>query len=528
VAAGFLGDLLTLSAKEARRRVLPLAVVFSVTAVIALAVVIATPKTWEASALIIAEGHSILKPMLEGRAVPTSIADQTALVNQVMQSKRILREVLSYTGVRTDHLDPRVEEQLLTKMRSRIRIESAKTDMIRITYRDHEPRRTYQVANKIAEIYVREGTEEKERESREAFEFISKQVKEYGEKLNDAHEKLLAYYRGQDGLAPKPVPAAATTATPTPAASPPRSRIPAEELAALRAEEATLNAQLGRRPGGAAAAAESRAAEDQYRARVLQLQGELDRLLGTYTDEHPDVKRVRRDLAAAKEELHRAEAGRLDRESAHAAASAMDDQVTVATRARLEDVRRQIALATGTPVRRRGTTVRPALTQAAIEAATVPEMRNVGQDTQLSELLRRYEATRDVYQDLLKRRENARVSMELDIEHQGLALRIHEAAEQPVTASGLRLFQMTIIGLIVALLIPIAYVIGLVRLDGRIRSGEQIEKLSRLPFLVSIPYAPPVTQLARDRGHRALAMALVAGVFAVYVIVYVVRLTSST
>ena len=47
------------------------------------------------------------------------------------------------------------------------------------------------MTNKLAEIYIRESDEAQTRESREAFEFIDKQVKEYGEKLATYHQQVL-------------------------------------------------------------------------------------------------------------------------------------------------------------------------------------------------------------------------------------------------------------------------------------------------------------------------------------------------
>ena len=515
VQARFLTDLVALSIKETKRRVLALATMFSIVAIIALAVVIQMPQTWEASAILIAEGNNIIKPLMEGRAVPTTITDQTALVTQVMQSRRILREVLAFGGWLNDKPTAREEERMLERLKARIKIDGAKGELIRIAYRDTDPERTYIIANKLAEIYVREGTEGKERESREAFDFISKQVTEYGEKLNDAHSKLLAQYRGEKPIAADP---AHLDAPRDPAPAHARSSISKEELAAMRAEEATLASQLGRKRANGAD--ESRLNDDQVRARVTQLQVDLDRLLATYTDEHPDVKRAKRDLAAAKEDLHRLEKVRADREGANAVASALDDEVSNAARARLEQLRRQIAAATGIPMRPHSSgTARPIVTS---DAQTVVEMRGVGQDTQLSELLRRYEATRDVYQDLLKRRENARVSMDLDLERRGLTLRVQEAAELPVTASGLRLMHQVMIALVLALLVPLAYLFVIIRLDPRVRTVAQLDR--HVPVLAMIPYGAPPSQDFRDRNHFVFAIAMVVSVAAVYAIVFMARL----
>lgn len=521
------GDLLQLCAKEAKRRLLTLATLFSLGALTALAVVLITPKSWEATAVIIAEGNNIIKPLMEGRAVPTTIADQTANVTQVVMSRRIIRELAQYAGLfRNTKLSPQEEERVLHQFRSRIRIEPQR-ELIRVSYRDTDPRRTYLVANKVAEIYVREGVQSKARESREAFEFINKQVTDYAQKLGIVHEQLLAYYRGDavKDLPKKPAGGTEAGAPDQAAPADTRAKVSAEQLAALRLEQATLEAQVERRPA-AAARDDSRQVEEQARTRLTQAQNELDRLLATYTDQHPDVKRAQRNLATAKDDMKRAEQGKTDRDTARAAASALDDEVSRAARGRLDEVRRQITAATGVPFRRRLPTPRAGATAALSPDMVVPEMRGVGQDTKLSELSRRYEATRDVYQDLLKRRENARVSMELDVEHQGFTLRIQEAAELPMTASGLRMLHQTLIGFVLALLLPVGFLLAVVRFDPRVRSVGQIEKLANVPLLVAIPYAAPGGE-PRERTRRRLAAAMVVGVVVVYILVFIIRAKAS-
>jgi polysaccharide chain length determinant protein (PEP-CTERM system associated) len=518
-------DLVALFIKEGKRRILSMTAMFSVLAVIALGIDLLVPKKWEASALIVAESSNVIRPLMEGRAVTTGINDQTALVTQVIQSRRIMRELLADGGwLGAGKVSPAEEQSLLTRLRGRIHIEASKDQTIRISYADSDARRTQLITNRVAEIYVRESTNLKEQESREAFDFINERVKEYQTRLTEDHGKLLAYYRGQKVGGGAPAPAVATGAGEAPVESArAHAKISPEELAGLRLEEGTLTAQLGRRPAppSPSGPGESLQAEEHYRARVLQLQNELDRMLVTYTDEHPDVKRARMDLVIAKEELGRAEQARVDRESARAAASALDDELARAARRRLDEVETRIAAATG--VRHRPAVVRSGLRLAAEAPPPEPEMRGVGQDTTLSELSQRYEATHDIYEDLLKRRENARVSMDLDAERRGLTMRIEEAAELPVVASGLRLFQLSLIGLLVALLVPAGYLFGIVKLDPRLRSGEQIERLARVPLLVSIPYAPAAAG-GSPRRRGLLAAAMVAGVFVIYATVLIVRL----
>jgi polysaccharide chain length determinant protein (PEP-CTERM system associated) len=513
-------ELVNLFVKEGRRRIVTLTAGFSVLALVALGIGLLVPKKWEASALIVAESSNVIRPLMEGRAVATGITDQTALVTQVIQSKRIMRELLGDGGWLAGKVSPAEELSLLTRLRGRLHIEASKDQTIRVSYADSDARRTQLITNKVAEIYVRESTSLKEQESREAFDFINERVKEYRTRLTEDHGKLLAYYRGQRvGAPPSSVSGGGADAPAEPGHV--RAKISPEELAELRLEEGTLTVQLGRKVPAAVGPGESLQAEEHYRARVLSLQNDLDRMLVTYTDEHPDVKRARMDLTIAKEELHHTEQARVDHESARAVASALDDELAHAARRRLDEVQTKIAAATG--VRRRPAIVRSALRLGADAPSPEPAMKGVGQDTTLSELSQRYEATHDIYEDLLKRRENARVSMDLDAERHGLTMRIEEAAELPVVASGLRLSELTLIGLLVALLIPTGYLFGIVKLDPRVRSAEQVERLCRVPLLVSIPYAPAAGGGGRQR-RGLLAAAMVVGVFVVYAAVFIIRL----
>jgi polysaccharide chain length determinant protein (PEP-CTERM system associated) len=525
-----LGDLIELFLKEARRRAVPLSVVFSSLALVGLFVGLSLPKKWEASAVLIAEERNILKPLMEGRAVPTNVADQKAIVTQLVMSRRILRELLAFGGWLRPNMTPQEEERLLNQLKGRMKIGNPRDELVRITLQDSDRERSYRMANKVAEIYIREATTAKERESREAFDFISKRVKEYGDKLTESHRALLAYYNGQDrGPELRAATATATDvanheeepARPTGAS---RAAIPPERLAALRAEEATLMQQVGRR-SNVAPSVESRQIEDQQRGRVLQLEGEVNRLISRYTDEYPEVKRAKRDLELARQDLKTAEQARTDREKAGAAASALDDDVTRAARARLDEVQRQIAAATG--IRRRPNPRQAVMSGAALAAvpatATEREMMGVGTDTKLSELLRRYEANRDVYQDLLKRRENARVSMDLDVERRGLTLRVHEAAELPATPISMRLLNMAGIALAIAMLVPLGLLVALVRLDSRVRSRWQIERLARIPVLAAIPDAPSSRDKVRNRTQWSLVLMMVGGVFVIYAVVFLVK-----
>ena len=90
----------------------------------------------------------------------------------------------------------------------------------------------------------------------------------------------------------------------------------------------------------------------------------------------------------------------------------------------------------------------------------------------------------------------------------------------PVIASGLRVMHKSIIGIALAALVPLGVLFAIVSLDGRVRSAEQIERLARVPILVSIPYAPSGEEHGRTRMRMVLSVILIASVFAAYVVAF--------
>lgn len=533
-----MGEQLSLLVKEAKKRLLLLATVFAIVSLAGLGVGLVAPKKYVSSTLLLPASGGMMKPLMDGRVVSSTFSQQTALTSELVLGRKTMRDMLLYGGwvqpAPAPQPDPREEEVMLEKLRSRIKIETPRDEMIRIAYSDSDPHRAFLIAKKLAEIYIREATTGKERESREAFEFIDKEAMDYGVKAEEAHEKVLAYYRGHD------LPGAAGAASAEPAKKAPAVAAPpavaaagaaapgrAEEINALRGEEAELKSQLARsRARGGAGQPDNGAQVNDQRNRVNQLQNDLTRLMGTYTNEHPDVKRVRGELDKARADLATLEHAGQQQARNDAVSSALDAEVNDAARARLEAVQHKLAALTGVARPRSRT---PSSAGSAMpEGWTDPELKGVGQDATLSELLRRYEVTRDIYQDLLKRRENARVSMVLSEEQHGFSLKVQEPAELPVTPKGLSLTHYSIVGLLLGLLAPVGLLFAILKLDPRVRSPRQIEAVARVPLLVTIGYRPSSRDRARLRARLLFAFLLVAGVGAVYAATLIVKLTAAS
>jgi len=149
--------------------------------------------------------------------------------------------------------------------------------------------------------------------------------------------------------------------------------------------------------------------------------------------------------------------------------------------------------------------------------------RIAASESTLAELTRDYEVNRDIYQDLLRRRENARVSMELDRERRGLTMRIQDPAQMPVRPSGLRPLHIALGGLGAGIAVPLGLLFLLVKFDPRVRAPGQIERQGNYPVLTVVPPNRTRRDRRREFARTALAASLVMAVFIAYGLAYFIR-----
>lgn len=143
--------------------------------------------------------------------------------------------------------------------------------------------------------------------------------------------------------------------------------------------------------------------------------------------------------------------------------------------------------------------------------------------SELANLTRNFEVNRSLYQDLLERRENARLSMNLDSQRGGLNFRVQEPAALPLQSTSISLGQVASGGLVLAVAAPLLLLLAWLRFDPRVRMPSQIEHAAGLPVLGSIPARASSRHHPRRRQRVALATALMLSVPIAYALVFTLR-----
>lgn len=495
---------------EAGRRRVGLGLVFAAIALTALVAGTYWPKKYGSSTTILVQESSIIKPLMEGRAVTTDIADRAAIAREVIFSRKIMDDILLTGGWMTDKPSPIEQERLIDAIKSRTSIASSRENLIQIGYVDSDPDRTYKVDKRLADLFIQESLAAKERESRHAYEFINGQVEEYHKKLTDAEDKLKAFRNKNVDARP----GSATDSNTRIGELRTQVENARMDLMEQRSKESSLTAQLS----GESEVVVTQTREGQYRVRLGELQNELDKLLLTYTDQHPDVIRLRHEMEDVRSQLQREQQQSDLRKAVGGPASVMEGNLSnplyLELRSKLAEVRRNAGAAQS----------RMDASQSILNSELDRGRRIADSENSLAELTRDYEVNRDIYQDLLKRRENARVSMNLDADHQGLSFTIQEPAVKPLQPIGLRFMHFGLAGIAVSVALPLLLLFALARFDTRMRMPDQLERLTGLPVLTSIPFYSTLQERRRSRVNTLIFVIIVLGVVFAYAFIALTRL----
>ncbi|MCR9188548.1 MAG: Wzz/FepE/Etk N-terminal domain-containing protein [Alteromonadaceae bacterium] len=458
------------------------------------------PYKYQSEVVIFVDDRNIIQPLMEGRAVATEVSEKISAARELLASRTVLEDIARDRDIfqgEGEALDPQALEERIEGLRSNMKVAQRGDNYFSIGYSSSSPLKTFRIAQKLGQAFIEENARRKREESRSAYDFIDKQVKSYEAQIAEVESELKQFLsENVDG----------TEADANSRLSNLQSRL---ELAQLEKEELQTRASsLQRELNAISPTIRQGRTVDVYQQRIDSMKEQLDSLRLRYHDTYPDIVILREQI----QELEKQRAlAQQEQELANGSAGAESAPNPVYQEVRSELVK------TNTDVETVETRIR------SIERLIGEQKRRMERiqenKAQYSELTRDMEVNRDIYNDLLQRREKARVSMHLDIEGQGLSYKINEAAQFPTSPTGPNFSMFAMAGLFIGAVAPFGAVAGLLQIDPRIRSREQLEELLDIPVLEHLPEVRTPFEKRRDRRITVAVVIMAILVTAAYVAV---------
>lgn len=480
-------------------------VAFSAISLLVLAGGLFLPRNFESQATIYADEQNIIKPLLEGQAAVTDV-DRSQQAKEIIQTRRVMEMIARQAGLITGRESPGDVEMELAKLRSKLQIiglssgssERKGSNYIRLVYNDSDAGRTFKVMSAVVDVFIRDSSESKRRESKEAYEFIDGQVRTYKSQLMQAEEKLKRFNTdNQDGS----------------------SDASKQRISELMAEIETMKLDINDAKTRKTVLEQQISREGPYlnqhmRSDTLQLQlqeaqRQLELLRATYTDTHPDVVSLRYKIEDMRKSMasDRGASGRGE-------GDATANPVYAELRTRQADVEAEL----------QSKERRLISTQGLLEQEYSRAKRIAERQAELSELTRDYTVTKEIYENLLERKEKARISMTLDVEGQGVTYRIQESPTYPTMPKGLRFIHFVLAGPVLGMLVPLVALVAFIQLDPRVRFPQPLERHTGVPVVAVVPHVTTPFAKRMMRSDMVVLSLVVVAVIVVYLAIAVSRM----
>lgn len=426
-------------------------------------------EKYETSITLLADSQNIIKPLLSGQASVTRIQDTTRAVREVIFSPRILHPATEMTGLTKPGDSQAQIEENANALRSSLKVMGVGRNFIKITAKGTDPATVYRSVVSVSDLFIKDASDSKRSESREAYEFIDNQVKGYKAQLQDAEEALKAFKAGSVDRSAEAV----------------KNRI-----ASFREKIESIRLDIEEGHIRVATIARELSSENKYLgsqvrqssgfsdARLVQAYEQLAALRLTYTDTHPDVIAMKQQI----EDIKKSSSRRV--QEARAQAQQLQSANDVINPL-YEELRSKLAEAKVDLESKKRRLIK---TEGLLERAYESLKRAAAGQAEEAELKRDYNVTKSIYEDMLERKEKARLSMTLDIEGQGMNYKVQEPASFPVTPTGIKFTHFALLGPFVGLIIPLLLIAAYVVLDPRVRFSSILQNEKDIEVIASIPH----------------------------------------
>jgi len=504
-------DSLTLRVVEIfRRRMLLAVAVFAMVLGAAISFALYLPDLYRSSALVLVErsiSESIVKAPVSGE-----LESRLYVIKQEILSRDKLIELINRFDLYPEMRKQAGLEEVLTQARNDILVEPAgpeqvsgrtKTVSFTLSYTGDSPEKVADVTNAVAAFYVQQNDRMRSDEATRTSEFLRGQLADAKRQL-DRHEAALRDYTTRyTGQLPEQVGVNLATLERLNT----QLRLNGEQQ--IRIIEQRDKLLDGLRDGTIVASAtpgDELPPEAIERLKKIDEQKQkLSQAETQFTDKHPDVVRLREQLAAMERENQQALAAEKQRrQQAEAAAQAAATQDASAPAPQLRRRTMEAMDAELVKLRQEEAGIRQAIGGFEQWLESSPQRMQEYQS-----ITRDWSAAKDLYDSLLKRYDEAQLTTSMETDRAGERFRILEPALPPEGPAAPNRVRLLIMGLLLAFAAAAGAVMAREQFDTAFHSVDELRDFTTVPVLVSIPPIGPMPAGRRVRAALATVSALV-------------------
>jgi polysaccharide chain length determinant protein (PEP-CTERM system associated) len=437
---------------------------FFVIVALAVGLSLVLPKRYLSSTLIL-----VAPDRLPESFVPTMATERIAKRLQTMRQEIMSRTRLEKVARELDpykSLDKEPIVQTIERMRDAIRVNVKGNDAFSIEFEHPDPQVAMLLADRLTTLFMEEVVGARERQVADAYAFIESELEDARKELERKDEELRKYKEKHMGTLPEQMVSNLSTL----------QRLQLEQQSLGENLRKAIDQQILLETNASTASAPATGTP----ADLPALRSQLAQLRLRYTDEHPDVQA----LVARIAELQRA---------GPTATAASRDAAGDVARTRADQARLEVTL-----LRERQVDLEKRMAQFGGRVEQAPRTE---QDIQ--SLTRDYQKLSENYSGLLMKKLDAQMASKLERRSKGEQFRIVDPAFLPVKPSFPDHVKFGLGGVVLGLLVGLAFAVSADFLDQSVRDVRTLEATLPYPVVGVIPYVRrrDVNRILRSGAH---------------------------
>jgi succinoglycan biosynthesis transport protein ExoP len=529
-----------------RRRRRPMLATVGILFVIVVAVATLWPSSYRSTATILIEEQEIPQDLV--RSTISSYADQRIqVISQQVMTRANLMQIVEKYGLYTRYRRTHTNEETLDRLGKDIKLDIVKADVIdqrsgtkttatiafTLSYDGETPTGAQKVANELVSLYLNENLKNREQKTAETSTFLAEETAKLSEHISEVQKQLAAFKSKHMGRLPELTPlnmqlrdrtdnelmevdrqllslderkfyleaqlAQIKPNTPLISASGERILDPGERLKTLQAQYASLSGVYSpnhpdivkmRREIAALQKETGSGAEPQEPAkRLIALRADLATARDKYSDDHPDIIKLRKSIAAL-------EAEQASSTSAKAPAVKPENPAYIALQAQLESTLSEMK-----SLRAKQVDLRVKIGSYERALVETPQV-----EREYLDLTRDQETSVARYREIKQKQMQAQISQELEKDRKGERFSLIDPPQLPEQPRSPNRPAILLLGFVFSMGGGLASAALLENLDHSVRGSKTLADLLQVPVLAVIPYM----ETQHEKRHRRRVAAIIA------------------
>lgn len=381
------------------------------------------PEAYVASARVYVDTSSVLRPLLRGLAIQPNISQRISMLSRTLLSRPNLEKLMRMTDLDISVESDADKEAMLSRLKRDIKLGGSRgnSSLYSISVRDESRDMAKRIAQSLIAVFIESSMSEKREDSSEAQDFLNDQIAEYEKRLIGAENRRAVFKQEHVDVLPG-------------GGSDYYSRLQASRrelsqaqllLSEMENRARELQRQLdGEDPVFIPSSISGGGSLSPLDQRIQLLQANLDSLLSRYTEKHPEVRQIRGligELETEKKNVY----SQVREDGNSGLAGLSNSPVYQGMRGMLAETEASVA-----ELRVRVAEYKRRFAEISEKVNSIPEI-----EAELKQLDRDYSVISGQHQQMLQRRESARLGQDVEQSASDVTFRVIDPPYVPLKPS---------------------------------------------------------------------------------------------